>query len=92
MIFKKNLMLFWSSRNSIPGRVIKGSLTSKTPFYLLVGYLSIKAFLLDNPGAVEALVEWIRNTETPEWEKTIEFLLPEDHSWDDEDWFFEHND
>jgi len=57
-----------------------------------VGYLSIKAFLLDNPGAVEALVEWIRNTETPEWEKTIEFLLPEDHSWDDEDWFFEHND
>jgi hypothetical protein len=35
------------------------------------GYNSIHEFLEDNPGAIEAMIEWIRNTRSPEWESNL---------------------
>lgn len=37
----------------------------------LGGYNSINEFLEDNPGAIEAMIEWIRNTRCPEWESNL---------------------
>lgn len=48
----------------------------------------LRAFLADNSGAIEAMIEWIGNQNSPNWkEKLVEFLLDdgfEDTELDDE--------
>lgn len=37
---------------------------------------SIEKFLIDNPGAIEALYDWIIEQDTEEWKEEIETHLP----------------
>lgn len=38
----------------------------------------IKRFLEDNPGCVEAIIDWIGEQNLPEWRENIEGVLEED--------------
>lgn len=37
-----------------------------------LGYKSLNDFLIDNPGAIEALVEWIEQSDNATWHENIE--------------------
>lgn len=39
------------------------------------GYTSIDTFLEDNPGAMEAVVNWIREVNCLEWRQNLEELV-----------------
>lgn len=39
------------------------------------GYTSIDTFLEDNPGAMEAVVNWIREANCLEWRQNLEELV-----------------
>ena len=38
-------------------------------------YRDLNLFLADNPGAVEAIVNWIRESNCPEWKENLEELV-----------------
>ena len=42
------------------------------------GYTSIDTFLEDNPGAMEAVVNWIREANCLEWRQNLEELVEEE--------------
>lgn len=42
----------------------------------------VEVFLVDNPGAVEALQQWIIDNAGPEWEDRVEMELDEDEDPD----------
>jgi hypothetical protein len=44
----------------------------------------IESFLSDNSGAVEALVDWVRDQNNTEWKRSLEAALPEEDDTDDE--------
>lgn len=44
---------------------------------------SLEAFLSDNPGAQEAIVNWIRDQNIADWKEELESCLPEEE--DDEE-------
>ena len=44
------------------------------------GYTDIHAFLEDNPGAVEAVVNWIREANCLEWRQNLEELVETDQA------------
>jgi len=45
----------------------------------------VEAFLSDNPGAIEALIEWIKETNVKEWEDALTSEDDEDEDEDDEE-------
>ena len=45
----------------------------------------IEKFLSDNSGAAQALIEWIKEQDIPEWRCDIESFLPEKDEDDDGD-------
>ena len=70
---------------------LAGALGYKDPQYY--GQMSSKAvlgdlvmFLEDNSGAIEAVVEWIKQQSSPEWQAALdEVTEPADDNEDDED-------
>ena len=58
-------------------------------FYGLIGNGAalgdIFEFLEDNPGAIEAIVKWVGEMNTPEWREAIESQLPEKEEEDEEE-------
>jgi hypothetical protein len=36
-----------------------------------LGYDSFDDFLADNPGAIEAMVDWLYNCNVPEWKESL---------------------
>lgn len=47
-------------------------------------YRDIDTFLEDNSGAIEAIVEWIKDRNVPEWAENVKEELHEDDSEDEE--------
>jgi len=43
-----------------------------------IGYDDVQDFLLDNPGAIEALVSWIGEQRVEEWSESLESELQEE--------------
>lgn len=43
----------------------------------------IESFLCDNPGAIEAIIEWIVEFKCPEWQTNLESELEEEEDGDD---------
>lgn len=37
---------------------------------------SVEVFLSDNPGAIEAVIEWIKNQNNEDWKENLESHLP----------------
>lgn len=48
-------------------------------------YNSIEAFLEDNSGAIEAMVEWIRERNSPEWQESLSEQVAEETEGEDID-------
>lgn len=46
---------------------------------------SIEAFLEDNSGAIEAMVEWIRERNSPEWQESLSEQVAEETEGEDID-------
>jgi len=42
-----------------------------------IGRHGILNFLADNPGAIQALIEWIEQSNVPEWEENLSDCLQE---------------
>lgn len=47
-------------------------------------YRDIDTFLEDNSGAIEAIVEWIKDRNVPEWAENLQGELYEDDSEDED--------
>jgi hypothetical protein len=45
----------------------------------------IESFLSDNPGAIEAIVEWIGKQNVPEWQITLEEEVAPEEEEEEED-------
>ena len=41
-----------------------------------IGYRSLEAFLEDNSGAMEAMINWIQEQRAPEWTALLEQEVP----------------
>lgn len=46
------------------------------------GYTDLEDFLEDNPGAIEAVIEWIQSQNNRDWEANVKSLITEE---DDEE-------
>ena len=43
------------------------------------GYIDLEDFLEDNPGAIEAVIEWIQSQNNRDWEANIKSLITEEY-------------
>jgi hypothetical protein len=47
-------------------------LVKQLGYQSVFGHGPIESFLADNPGAIEAMIEWIKTRPSPEWKQALE--------------------
>lgn len=64
---------------------LRGVNNFETVVEFICGYQTIHEFLEDNPGAIDAMVDWIRNRKCPEWEDKLTRMGYTDYDEEDQD-------
>lgn len=50
---------------------VRGVENLKTLVRDMAGHESVEEFLIDNPGAMECILDWIAKTRAPEWDMSL---------------------
>jgi hypothetical protein len=75
----QELIYKWREENQANGHGSRRAALGLTKFVreLDHNYRSFEDFLLDNPGVVEAIYDWVAESASQEWEDNLRDLLPD---------------